>query len=303
MIHVLDQGVGAVVRALRKAKMLSNTVIVFQSDNGGPVAGLHSTDSSNWPLRGVNSTKRFNFCLLNFSQQKISVWEGASRVNSIFYAPFLKEKGVVREQFMDVSDWLPTLGGLAGVDFSNESLDGIDQWEMINEGGSSLRSEIVNIDNVYNYSAIIRGDYKWVTGTISPSTDGWISDRSSLQVPFLYPFEVATSTTNFALASLTSTPLTIPRIRQLQNSVQIPCKGSGTSCLPQNGPCLFNIIEDPCEEDNLAAVLPETLSDMTDFYQFWLDKTVPSNRKPADNASDPINFGGVWQWWQPDSAF
>jgi arylsulfatase B len=53
MMHVLDKGVGAVVRALRDARMLKNTVIVFQSDNGGPVTGLHATDSSNWPLRGV----------------------------------------------------------------------------------------------------------------------------------------------------------------------------------------------------------------------------------------------------------
>jgi arylsulfatase B len=59
MMHVLDQGVGAIVRALRDARMLKNTVIVFQSDNGGPVTGLHATDSSNWPLRGVNHKTTF----------------------------------------------------------------------------------------------------------------------------------------------------------------------------------------------------------------------------------------------------
>jgi arylsulfatase B len=204
---------------------------------------------------------------------------------------------------MDVSDWVPTLGGLAGIDFSNESLDGIDQWKMINEGGKSLRSEIVNIDNVYNYSAIIKGDFKWVKGTLDNRTDGWISNKSVLQTPYIYPLKVVTSMTNLAISSATLPHLTLQKVRNLQQYVQISCKGLGIPCLPGRGPCLFNIIEDPCEENNLALLQPETLNEMTDFYNGWLSKVVPSNRKQADNASDPANFGGVWTWWQPDSVF
>jgi hypothetical protein len=201
---------------------------------------------------------------------------------------------------MDVSDWVRTLGNLAGCDFSNETLDSIDQWPMINDG-ISLRNEIVNVDNVFNYSAIINETWKIVKGSLDPPTDGWISNRSSLRVPWAYPLNVLLSRTNSALSGL-APPLSFQKINDIQKSVQVNCRGSGFPCLPRSAACLFNIFDDPCEENNLANDEPIVLNEMKLIFNDWLSRTAHSNRKKADTASNPNNFGGVWQWWQPDAA-
>ena len=55
MVSCLDEGVGNVTKTLQKYGYLDeNTIIVFTSDNGGPVP--NSTGSTNWPLRGGKRT-------------------------------------------------------------------------------------------------------------------------------------------------------------------------------------------------------------------------------------------------------
>ena len=51
MITKLDDGVGAVHKALETAGLLANAVIAFSADNGGPLD--HATNA---PLRGERST-------------------------------------------------------------------------------------------------------------------------------------------------------------------------------------------------------------------------------------------------------
>lgn len=53
MVDKLDESVGLVIEALSRKKMLSNSIIVFASDNGGAPEGFDLNYSSNWPLRGV----------------------------------------------------------------------------------------------------------------------------------------------------------------------------------------------------------------------------------------------------------
>lgn len=74
---------------------------------------------------------------------------GGTRTNAVFYAPFLKETGVVRNQLMHVADFLPTLMSMAGVKLNSTSnIDGVDQTNSISRGLPSKRKEIVNVDNV-----------------------------------------------------------------------------------------------------------------------------------------------------------
>lgn len=54
MVSRMDAGIGRVVEALRANAMLDNAVILFCSDNGAPVQGMHSNAGSNYPFKGVS---------------------------------------------------------------------------------------------------------------------------------------------------------------------------------------------------------------------------------------------------------
>ena len=106
MMSALDDGVGAVLGALRKRELEHDTLIIFLSDNGGPTAEL---TSSNLPLRGG----------------KGQMYEGGIRV------PFLMQwkgriaPGQVLADPVMATDLLPTAVAAAG-GRRPERIDGVD---------------------------------------------------------------------------------------------------------------------------------------------------------------------------------
>jgi arylsulfatase A-like enzyme len=98
MLYRLDASVGEIVQTLRNMDMLSNSIIVFSSDNGGPAEGFNLNAASNWPLRGVKNT----------------LWEGGVRGAGLLFSPLLKQPQRVANQTMHIVDWLPTLWAAIG---------------------------------------------------------------------------------------------------------------------------------------------------------------------------------------------
>lgn len=267
MATALDQSVGKVVDTLRVRGMYDNSIIVFSTDNGGPANGVSRNTACNYPLRGT----------------KYTLWEGGIRGTSFVHSPLLASTGRVSMDLMHLSDWLPTLYGRAGGDVQKLlNIDGYDMWPSLSKGEKSPRKELVhNIDPVTWASALRYEQWKLlVNETDGGGRDGW------------YPppgiEENARSPRNFT----TSLP-------SLKNAVVTcgPQPAEPTKCGVKDGPCLFNIQDDPCEYTNVAEKEKDVLKMMLQLLEKYKATMVPIRNKPYDKNADPKFHDGVWTAW------
>jgi arylsulfatase A-like enzyme len=141
MVTCMDTAVGRILAALEKRGMTGSTLVVFSSDNGGPIAQA----ANNGPLRGAKGT----------------LYEGGVRVPAWAVWPGRLKSGVVNEP-LHMADWYPTLLKLAGASLKQRlPLDGHDAWPTIAEGKASPREEILH--NVEPHRGALRcGPWKLV---------------------------------------------------------------------------------------------------------------------------------------------
>lgn len=151
MVSKLDESVGKVVDALQKKNMLSNSIIVFISDNGAPTEGFYSNWGSNYPLRGLKAT----------------LFEGGIRTVAFAWSPLIIQTGRVSNDLIHITDWLPTLFTAAGGDIGllDPELDGMDQWSSFVYDLPSPRNDILlNIDEETRNAALRFYNWKLIVG-------------------------------------------------------------------------------------------------------------------------------------------
>ena len=162
MISAMDDEIGKVVAALERRGMRDNTLIVFQSDNGGNVDAMYSGEvdvsqlklpADNGPFRGGKGTP----------------YEGGIRVPMLVNWPGHLKAGSVVDQPIHTVDMFPTLAALAGASTTDHKpLDGVNVWSTIAGGAPSPRTEIVYDIEPFR-AAVRRGDWKLVWRTILPT--------------------------------------------------------------------------------------------------------------------------------------
>lgn len=160
-ITAMDEQVGRVIATLEKKGMRENTLIVFQSDNGGTRNAMFAgeLDMSKVKIPCDNGPYR---------EGKGTLYEGGTRVVAFANWPGHIKPGVV-DGMIHVVDMYPTLVGIAGAKLGkNKPLDGMDMWSTISQGKASPRTEIVY--NVEPFRGGVReGDWKLVWRTLLPS--------------------------------------------------------------------------------------------------------------------------------------
>uniref|UniRef100_A0A8C5C8T7 Arylsulfatase I-like n=1 Tax=Gadus morhua TaxID=8049 RepID=A0A8C5C8T7_GADMO len=263
MVSTVDEAVHNITYALRKLGYYRNSVIVFSTDNGAqPFTG-----GSNWPLRGRKGT----------------YWEGGVRGVAFVHSPLLKRRRRVSKALLHITDWYPTLLGLAGGNVSqSEVLDGFDVWPTLSEGKPSPRHEILhNIDPLHtphsrgahifdtNVQAAIRvGDWKLLTG--DPGHGDWVPPQMLSSLPGPWWTLERTSTSSSSSSS----------------------KAAG-----HKNVWLFNISGDPYERWDQSAQRPDVVTALLERLAFYNRTAVPVFFPPDDPRADPALHGGAWVPW------
>lgn len=161
-ITALDDQVGRVVAALEKKGMRDNTLIVFQSDNGG---------TRNKMFAGEGDMSKVIIPCDNgpYRDGKGSLYEGGTRVAAFANWPGHIKPGTTVDGMIHVVDMYPTLATLAGASWAKaKPLDGLDVWATISQGKPSPRTEIIY--NLEPFRAGVReGDWKLIWRTPLPS--------------------------------------------------------------------------------------------------------------------------------------
>lgn len=164
MITAMDEQIGRVVEALDQRRMRDNTLIIFQSDNGGTRSAKFAgsiADMSKVVIPCDNGPYR---------EGKGTLYEGATRVVAFANWPGHIKPGTTVNELIHVVDMYPTILGLAGAQAKvDKPLDGLDVWPAISEGKPSPRTEIVY--NIEPFRAGVRqGDWKLIWQTLLPSS-------------------------------------------------------------------------------------------------------------------------------------
>lgn len=272
MVNAMDIYIGGVVAALQESGLWEDTLLVVHGDNGGELLA-ELCGGNNWPLRGG----------------KFSHFEGGIRVPAVVSGGYLPEKrrGQKEEALISIADWYATYAHLSGASDADvmdtkaasaglPAVDSVNCWGVISGEKTSCRSEIVigetsaiayNLDGDALVGAIIREDYYKVL--LGPSNQRYLVGQDVLTGP-IFP--------NNTLPIVV--PVLNPRV----------CDRT-----PENG-CLFNVLSDPGESNNLASEMPELFYELLARMDEVQETVYSPKRGHKDSAACEVASQNGYYW-------
>jgi arylsulfatase A-like enzyme len=141
MVTSMDQGIGRILAALRESGKERDTLVVFQSDNGG---------------------ERFSQ-MGPFNKGKMSLYEGGVRTPAFARWPGVIAPNTTSDQVAITMDWTATLIARAGSQADARApLDGIDLLPALTGGSPVPRDLYWRISQRVKHKAMRSGDWKYL---------------------------------------------------------------------------------------------------------------------------------------------
>ncbi|KAF4517306.1 hypothetical protein B566_EDAN008641 [Ephemera danica] len=254
MVWNLDKSVGEVVKALADNNILSNSIIVFASDNGAQTVGTHRNDGSNYPFRGL----------------KTSLFEGGVHTTAFIWSKDLHGKG-------------GNMGELTGIDGRDQSENLLQEstGDLDKDEYAGREELLVNIEDKSGQRSVIYRNWKLVSGTIRHGAyDDWFGDYRNVNYEY-QTTRVSQSPVSIALSSLPFSRLLDENMLNIRSQVQVSCDYTTTevTCNPVEAACLFDLSTDPCERVNLNASRPDIVMQLTANLQFAVETTAKCTKR------------------------
>lgn len=195
----------------------------------------------------------------------------------------------------------------------DDTIDGVNVWPALSLELDSPRNEVLgHLDDAIGYSAYIKGHWKYVNGsTYGGKFDDWLNEVDDTEAHS--SFENYGKTVLQSEAGMAFHPYSYSLQNGLQhkmtemdaNSIRassiISCNVQSNDvyeeCNSMQSPCLFDIIADPCERRNLAALRPKVVKMMAEAVERFRQSASPPRNRPSDRRSNPANFNNTWTWW------
>lgn len=244
MLRAMDRGLGRILEELERLGLEENTLLLFTSDNGPQFGG-----------EGEMCTTRYN---CGYNGAKGSVYEGGIRVPMVVRWPAQLPAGEQRDAVVHFTDWYPTLlqaiqaqppegppldgrSALAVLCGEAEALEGPRFWQW------NRYTPVVECN-----AAMRDGPWKLVRPRIAEA------------------MEVAQEDLEMDRA-LKYRPDEFQEIRRgPEPSRQLP---------PPPAPELYNLAEDPLEQQDLAAQEPERVACMLRALETWFEEVEAERRR------------------------